>query len=289
MNRRDSAGLTVAAARRSIAGRLRAAGIESPDLDARVLVGAVTALDLTGLIMAAARPLTQAESARLADLVQRRLEGWPVARLAGRKEFWGLALDLDAATLVPRPDTETVVEAALDIIGEARAASLRIADLGTGSGALLLALLSELPQATGIGTDISLPALRTARANAARLALAARAAFVLCDYSAALGDGFDLIVSNPPYIASAAIAGLPPEVRDHDPRRALDGGADGLDAYRRLVPQAAARLRPSGALVVETGQHQAAAVAALMQAAGLSEIVARPDLGGIPRAVGGRK
>jgi release factor glutamine methyltransferase len=286
---RSFAGLTLAAARRAVTARLRAAAIETPDLDARLLVGAATGLDLTGLTLAAGRAMSAAEADRLADLVARRLDGWPVARLTGHKEFWGLSLTLDAATLVPRPDTETVVEAALALIGPDRGAALRIADLGTGTGALLLALLSELPRACGIGTDISLAALSIARANAARLGFAARACFALCDYAAALGDGFDLIVSNPPYIATAEIATLPREVREHDPARALDGGADGLAAYRRLLAQAADRLKPGGHLVVEVGAGQADAVAGQMQTAGLAPIGIRTDLGGIPRAVSGRK
>ncbi|MGB3271401.1 MAG: peptide chain release factor N(5)-glutamine methyltransferase [Xanthobacteraceae bacterium] len=286
---RPLAGLTLAAARRAVTARLQTAAIETPDLDARLLVGAVTGLDLTGLMTAAGRVLSAAEADRLADLVARRLNGWPVARLIGTKEFWGLPLTLGAATLVPRPDSETVVEAALHLLHDRRDEPLRIADLGTGTGALLLALLSELPQAYGIGTDISLAALTTARANAAGLARAARAGFVACDYAAALGGSFDLIVANPPYIETGEIATLPREVREHDPHLALDGGADGLAAYRRLLPQAAERLRTGGAVVVEVGAGQADAVAGLMRAVGLSGIAARTDLGGIARAVSGRK
>ena len=165
-----------------------------------------------------------------------------------------------------------------------RTRALRIADLGTGSGALLLALLSELPNATGIGTDVSREALEAARANAGRLGLAARATFVACDFGAALAGRFDLVVSNPPYVASGDIAALPPEVR-HDPRRALDGGADGLDCYRTIAGQAPKLLKPGGHLVVELGIGQEPAVAALFRAAGLATSPARPDLGGIPRAL----
>lgn len=279
------AGASVDAARRLVAARLREAGIETPELDARILAGAVLGLDLTGLLSAASRELSRMEAVRLNELTTRRLEGWPVARLVGAKEFWGLPLTLSDATLVPRPDTETVVEAALDLIGANRNAPLRIADLGTGSGAILLALLSELPNAYGVGTDIAIGALATAAANARRLGFSSRAAFVVSDYAAALGGGFDLIVSNPPYIASDRIDGLAPEVRDHDPRRALDGGEDGLDAYRRLVPQAVSRLRPAGAVIVEIGYNQEEAVKHLMEQAGLAGITARADLGGIGRAV----
>jgi release factor glutamine methyltransferase len=286
------AGQTVETARRALTVRLRTGAIDSAELDARILVGAALGLDLTGVIAAAARSVTAAEAARLEDFARRRLTGEPVARILGTREFWGLPLQLSAATLVPRPDTETVVELALEMLQAARPRlhPLRIADIGTGSGAILLALLSELPEACGIGTDISLAALWTARANAARLGLAARAAFVVCDYAAALADSFDLMVSNPPYIRSAEIADLATEVRDHDPRRALDGGIDGLDAYRALIPQAARLLKPGGALVVEAGLGQSGDIGGLMTAAGLTlEQPAKADLAGIRRAVGSRK
>ena len=283
---------TVEMARRALAGHFRAGSIDSAELDARLLVGAVLGLDLTGVIAAANRLLTSEESTRLEDFARRRLDGEPVARILGQKEFWGLPLKLSAATLVPRPDTETVVELALEMLRAAPGPGhrLRIADIGTGSGAILLALLSELPDACGVGTDISEAALRAASANAAHLRLADRAGFVACDYAAALSDRFDLIVSNPPYIRSAEIAGLAAEVRGHDPRVALDGGADGLDAYRALIPQAAGLLAPQGALVVEAGHDQSAAIQELMAAAGLTlERPAKADLAGILRAVAGRK
>jgi release factor glutamine methyltransferase len=287
------AGQTVEAARRILAARFRNHALDSAELDARMLVGGVLGLDLTGMIAAANRLITPGESIRLADFARRRLEGEPVARILGRKEFWGLALALSAATLVPRPDTETVVELALEMMLRAApdpGRRPRIADIGTGSGAILLALLSELPDARGVGTDISEAALRTASANAATLRLAGRAGFVACDHAAALSGRFDLIVSNPPYIRSAEIAGLAAEVRDHDPRAALDGGADGLDAYRALIPQAAGLLSPRGALVVEAGHDQSAAIQGLMAAAGLTpQQPAKADLAGIPRAVAGRK
>ncbi len=286
------AGQTVETARRALTARFKSAAIESAELDARILVGAVLGLDLTGMIAAANRSVTSEEAARLGQFAHRRLAGEPVARILGHKEFWGLPLKLSAATLVPRPDTETVVELALEMgRGESRRSDpVRIADIGTGSGAILLALLSEWPDAWGVGTDISVAALQTARANAAGLGLQPRTAFVACDYAAALSDGFDLIVSNPPYIRSADIAGLATEVRDHDPLGALDGGADGLDAYRALIPQAARLLAPGGALVVEVGQDQSEDVGELMSAAGLiQERPAKADLAGIRRAVAGRK
>jgi release factor glutamine methyltransferase len=228
----------------------------------------------------------------LEAFAQRRLSGEPVARVAGEREFWGLPLKLSAATLVPRPDTETVVERALQILRTegAKERILRIADLGTGSGAILLALLSELPNARGIGTDISADALDTAEANAAQLGLSMRASFIRCDYATGLSGSFDLIVSNPPYIRSADIAGLALEVRDHDPHLALDGGPDGLSAYRALIPQSAPLLAPGGALVVEAGQGQSGAIETLMRGSGLTvDSQPKTDLSGIFRAVTGRK
>lgn len=283
--------ITIEAARRALATRFRSAGIDSAEIDARLLVGHALNLDLTGMITAAERTLSAAESNRLDALARRRLAREPIARILGHKEFWGLRLSLSPATLVPRPDTETVVELALEMLRQTPARQgTRIADLGTGTGAILLALLSELHGAVGVGTDISQEALETARSNAARLGLADRTSFFRCDYASGLAGPFDLIVSNPPYIRSADIAGLAVEVRDHDPAKALDGGPDGLDAYRALIPQAARLLGPGAALVVEAGQGQAAQIEVLMTQAGLAPRRSpRADLAGIPRAIGARK
>ncbi|WFU40873.1 peptide chain release factor N(5)-glutamine methyltransferase [Bradyrhizobium sp. CB82] len=275
-----------------MAARLRSAAIGEAEIEARLLVGAVLGLDLTGLITQAGRPLTAAESSQLERYAQRRLVGEPVARILGSKEFWGLPFQLSDATLVPRPDTETVVALALEIFRDDPASGRppRIADIGVGSGAILLALLHEIPDAFGVGTDVSLTALGTAKSNAAALGLAHRSAFIACYYAAALAGPFDLIVSNPPYIPSGDIANLSVEVRDYDPRLALDGGNDGFDAYRALIPQAAQLLAPGGALVVEAGQGQARGIETLMAAAALE--VERPpkaDLAGVLRAVSARK
>ena len=287
------AGVTIDAARRTIARRFVAAGLDSPDLDARLLVGDALKLDLTGLVTHDRRELSTGEAQHLDTLVNRRLAGEPVARILGTREFWGLPLKLSADTLVPRPDTETVVELALEHLsaGGDLKRRLRIADLGTGSGAILLALLSELPQAFGLGTDISIAALQTARENARALGLGARAGFVTCSYASALSAPFDLIVSNPPYIPSSEIGDLAVDVRDHDPLRALDGGRNGLDAYRALIPQAASLLRPGGVVIVEVGLGQSGDVATLMTEAGLETEsgAIRADLAGIPRAVGALK
>lgn len=284
-------GLTIDAARRALSAQLKASHIETPDLDARLLIGAALGIDHTALAIQAMRTITRDEATAIALFAERRIAHEPVARILGRKEFWGLDLELSGDTLVPRPDTETIVEAALESLRSASRASqaMSIADIGTGTGAILLALLTELDDATGVGTDISAGALATAEANARRLGLANRALFVRCDFAAALSGPFDLIVSNPPYIRSGDMASLEADVRDHDPHLALDGGADGLAAYRAIVPQAMSLLRPGGVLVFEVGHDQSGEVAQLMQAAGFVPGAAKADLGGIPRAVLGRK
>ena len=283
---------TIAAARRAATALLTAHGIETPDLDARILLGEVLHLDLTGLITAAERPVSPDEAAALSHLLHRRAAGEPVARLLGRTEFWGLKFQLSDETLIPRPDTETVVETALDLLRSNKRLDqpLQIADLGTGTGAILLALLSELPHASGIGTDISEPALTTAWQNAIDLRLDDRAAFVRCHYATGLSGPFDLIVSNPPYIRTADIADLAIEVRDHDPRRALDGGPDGLGAYRDIVPCAQEILAPRGWLVLEFGAGQSDDVSRIMTDNGFNPAgPARPDLAGVLRVAVGRK
>ena len=284
--------LSIDAARRILAARLRDSGIETPELDARLLIGAALGLDHTGLATQARRLVSRDDADIIEGFARRRIAHEPVARIVGRKEFWGLDLDVSAATLVPRPDTETVIEAALAVLRESAPSDrdLRIADIGTGSGAILLALLSELNDAHGIGTDISDAALAVAQENARRLGLDERASFVRGDYAAGLRGPFNLIVSNPPYIPSAEVAALDPDVRDYDPRIALDGGSDGLAAYRALAPQAAALLHPGGALVLEIGAEQGGAVSAILRNAGLA--VSNPprrDLAGRDRVVIGRK
>ena len=278
--------MTVAQARRTLADAFLQAGLDSPDLDARLLTGHALGLDHTRLTTEPGRRLGDGGADALTALAARRLRREPVARILGVKEFWGLSLSLNEATLVPRPETETVVEAALAAMdqGGSRDRALRIADLGTGSGALLVALLHEFRNGGGVGTDISREALVAARDNADRLGLLPRAEFIAGDFGAGLTGTFDLVVSNPPYIESGVIATLAPEVR-HDPRRALDGGADGLDCYRTIAGQAPKLLKPGGHLVVELGMGQESAVAALFRAAGLAPSPARRDLAGVPRAL----
>jgi release factor glutamine methyltransferase len=282
---RIDGGVSVNAARRSLAREFRRHGLDAPELDARLLVGHTLGLDHAALAAQSSRALTTEEAGVLAALAQRRLTREPVARILGHKEFWGLSLALNTETLLPRPETETVVEAALAALSDRERAALRIADLGTGSGALLLALLSELPHARGIGTDISPAALACACANAATLGLADRATFAACDYGAALNGPVDLIVANPPYVARADIAALQAEVRDFDPPRALDGGPDGLAAYRAIAPQARRLLAPDGILVVELGFGRLAAVRSIFAAAGLAPVAVRHDLSGVDRAL----
>ena len=280
-------GASVAQARRALAGEFRAAAIESPELDARVLVGHALGLDHTGLAAADAQPIPDLAASKIERFAARRITGEPVARIVGHKEFWGLRLTVTPAVLVPRPDTETVVALALELLDRdgPRARALRIADLGTGSGAILLALLSELANAQGVGTDIDPDALAVARANAELLQFGNRATFVESDYGASLAGPFDLIVTNPPYIASADIAALARDVRDHDPRHALDGGADGLAAYRVIAADAPRLLAPGGHLVAEIGAGQQKDVEFLFTKSGLVIAAARHDLSGIMRAI----
>jgi release factor glutamine methyltransferase len=281
------AGGSIGAARRQLARGFRQHGLDAPELDARIIVGHALGLDHTALAAQSSRVLTAEEAGAIAELSGRRLAHEPVARILGRKEFWGLPFKINAETLLPRPETETVVEAALAALHceNRKSRALRIVDLGTGSGALLLALLSELPGACGIGTDVSLPALRCARDNAAALGLSARASFVACDYGTALGGAADVLVANPPYVARGDIAALQVEVRDFDPRPALDGGVDGLDGYRAIASDVRRLLAPDGILVLELGLGQLGAVTSLFAATGLEPVAPRHDLSGIARAV----
>jgi release factor glutamine methyltransferase len=284
---RLEASISIGGARRALARMFAAAGLDTPALDARVIVGHALRLDHVALAGAAERALDSEESERIAAMAARRLAREPVARIVGIKEFWGLLLRVTPAVLVPRPETETAVEislAALDIDG-GRTRSLRIADLGTGSGALLLALLSELPHAFGVGTDVSESALAVARDNAERLRLGERAAFVACDFADALAGTFDLVVANPPYVASGELAQLAPEVREHDPIVALDGGPDGLRAYRALAADVPRLIGTGGHLVVEVGAGQAPGVAALFEQKQPLDVTTACDLAGIPRVL----
>ena len=282
------AGVSVSQAIRLMAQAFRLAGLDDPEIDARALLGYALHLDRTQLISHSDCVIEASEIEVASVLAARRLKREPVARILARKEFWNQILQVTPGVLVPRPETETVVEAVLDFIVHEglRMERLRILDIGTGSGALLLALLGELPNAVGTGTDISAAALDVARANAKRNELASRCTFVVCDIAAGVPGPFDLIVSNPPYIPSGDIAMLAPEVRDYDPVLALNGGADGLDGYRAIAAQTARLLAPRGRLIVELGAGQEPAVRALFTKAGLTVVAVRNDLARIPRALG---
>jgi release factor glutamine methyltransferase len=280
-----AAARTIATARHALAEMFRQAGIDSADADARLLIAHALGIDRTALMTDGARALNAGEAKSIDTLAARRLKHEPVSRIFGHKEFWSLSLMVTPDVLVPRPETETVVEAALDKLLPMKQEKLRILDIGTGSGALLLALLSELPNATGTGTDISAAALEIARTNAERNKLAARCTFIVCNIAAGMQGPFDLIVSNPPYIAHGEIAALAPEVRDYDPYLALDGGADGLDGYRAIAAQVRPLLTQGGRLIVELGAGQEGAVRALFTKAGLNVAAVKEDLAGIPRAL----
>lgn len=272
----------IAEALRDGTARLAGAGIDSAMSDARLLLMAALGCDRTGLLSRAGETLPQEAAGRYADHLARRERREPVSRILGRREFWSLDFALGPATLDPRPDSETLVEAALAAASDR---PLRVLDLGTGTGCLLLAVLHDRPAAFGIGIDRSEAAARVARDNAHALGLSDRAAFLVGDWATALAGRFDLVLSNPPYIPEADIAALEPEVREHDPRLALSGGADGLDAYRALAMALPELLAPGGTAVVELGIGQAADVAALFRAAGLDIAGTPHDLAGIPRCV----
>jgi release factor glutamine methyltransferase len=278
---------TIAAERHALGIRFQNAGIDSADADARLLIAHALDIDRATLLTHGHRALTASEIAAIDGLAARRLKREPVARIIGHKEFWNLSLKVTPDVLSPRPETETVVELALDtLVRDALPLErLHVLDIGTGSGALLLALLSELQNAIGTGTDISSAALEVARTNAARNGLAARCRFTACDMASEIVGSFDLIVSNPPYIRHEDIVGLEPEVRDFDPIIALDGGPDGLDAYRAIGGQSVPLLAPGGRLIVELGHGQEPAVRALFTKVGLKIGAVRADLAGIPRAL----
>lgn len=255
----------------------------SADLDARLLVCAACGINHAGLIRDPDVVLGPAAPV-LSDLCGRRLAGEPVSRILGRREFWGLSFAIGPDVLDPRPDTEGLVGSVLDAVGGRREAPFHILDLGTGSGAILCALLHELPRARGIGIDSSLAACRVARDNVESLGLSPRAAVVCGSWADPLAARFDIIVANPPYIPSGDLAGLDRDVRDHDPPQALDGGADGLDPYRAIAPRLDSLMRPDAVAAFECGWNQGESVAALLRA-GLREVMVYRDLAGHDRVV----
>ena len=263
--------------------QLRRAGLPSPRLDARVLLGNAMLCDPASLLPGSSRPVSPAQVASFDGLIEGRLDRRPVSHLTGRREFFGRAFMVTPDVLDPRPDSECVVELALQHLGSKDAVS--ILDLGTGTGCLLLTLLAERPQARGLGIDISPAALDVARGNAAALGLQDRAAFQQGEWLSEAAERFDLIISNPPYIPTEDIHSLAPEVRDHEPRLALDGGPDGLGPYRIMLPQLAGFLRAEGVAILEHGQGQEAAIALLAEHSGLEIIATATDLSGIKRGV----
>ncbi len=279
--------LTLSQAFVAAAACLRDGGIATPELDARLLLCHAAALSHEAYIARAREALEPSARARLDAAIARRLEHEPVARIVGTREFYGRSFRVDPHVLDPRPDTETLIEAALAIVDRRgwRERPLRLLDLGTGSGCILLTLLAELSGAQGVGTDLSPAALACAAANARRLGVGARAGFIAANWLDMDLGRFDLILANPPYIASGEIAGLAADVADYDPALALDGGPDGLEAYRRIAAQAGGALAEQGRLLLEIGQTQGDAVAEILCGAGLEPQAIVPDLAGRPRVV----
>lgn len=276
---------------RELAEAFRSAGLDTPEVDARRLVAAAAGKDAAWLIAHADEPASADVAERIARFGRERLARRPVARILGTREFWGHRFALSAAALEPRPDTETLVEAAFAIIAEQglTGTPLRILDLGTGSGCILVSLLAGLPLATGVGTDTSREALATAAENATAAGVADRARFQVSDWLDGVTGRFDLVVSNPPYIATGEIPGLAPEVAWHDPVAALDGGTDGLEAYRRIADKLLAHLENEGLVLLEHGLGQAPDVTKIMAARcpalGSRDVLARSDLAGLARVL----
>ncbi|MDQ2860088.1 MAG: peptide chain release factor N(5)-glutamine methyltransferase [Pseudomonadota bacterium] len=269
-------------------GRLAAAGVDSPVIDARLLLEAAAGASRAEIIADPHRALSRDQGRTLEDYLTRRERREPISHILGVKGFWKIMLTVTPDVLTPRPDTETLLDVVLPLLPAER--RLSVLDLGVGSGAILLAILAERPLAIGLGVDVSEAALAVARENAANLGLATRVTLLRADWTRGLAaDSFDLVVSNPPYVATGELARLAPEVRDHEPRLALDGGPDGLTAIRDLAPQVLRVLRPGGAFAVEIGAGQRAAVEDLFREAGGRDVWTTPDLGGRDRVTAGYK
>jgi len=278
---------TFAAALARLADLLGRSGIEDPRREARLTLGAACGFSPVAMVAEPEAPLGAA-AGNLANFAARRAAGEPLSRIVGNREFWGLALTITPDVLDPRPETETVVEIAVAMFRDRRMDALRILDLGVGSGALLCALLAEFANGSGIGVDVSAPAAEAARRNIEACGLARRAEIRVADWTTDLVGSFDLIVSNPPYVRSADIDGLPREVRDFDPPLALDGGSDGLEAYRAIVPASAPLLAAGGRLLVEIGVGQAADVLSIATSAGFVECTFHRDIAGVERVLAAR-
>ena len=281
-------GLNLVQAWQGARRRLEAAGLTGPVIDARLLVEAAAEATRADIVADPHRALTPEQEATLEDYLARRERREPVSHILGRKGFWKIMLGVTPDVLTPRPDTETVVEWVLRDFPEQ--AAWQVLDLGIGSGAILLSILAERPAARGLGVDVSEEALAVARDNAAHLGLAGRMALLRGDWTEGLAEAsFDLVVSNPPYIASDVIETLEPEVRDHEPRIALEGGPDGLMHYRRLAPEILRVLKPGGRFAVEIGYDQKDPVEALFREAGAADVQTLRDLADRDRVVAGAK
>jgi release factor glutamine methyltransferase len=275
---------SLADAARILSQRFRAFS-DDHALEARLLVCESAGVDHARLIAQGERALGAEAAALINARASRRVAREPLSRILGRRGFWSLTFKISPAVLDPRPQTETVVAAALRAVADRRNAPLRVLDLGVGSGAILCALLTELPHATGVGVEVSPQACAMARENCVALGLQSRATIMEGDFAQCAGERFDLVVSNPPYIASAVIDTLEPEVREHDPRLALDGGRDGLACYRALADLVPRALAPGGCAVLEIGFDQAASVTEILTAVGLSVAGPWRDAGGRDRAL----
>lgn len=280
------AGLRIEAAIRTAISALRSVGIEGAATDVRFLTAAALGCSKLDLIRHPERVVTLGEARRLAGFVARRCEREPVSRILGLREFYGRSFMIEPATLDPRPDTETLIDLVLELAGEEgwRTCPIRILDVGTGSGCIALTLLAELPHASAVGTDIDPDALRVAAANAANLGMTDRVEFKLCRSFSGVGPDFDLVVSNPPYIPARQIAGLEPEVKNFDPRSALDGGEDGLDVVRELAGDLD-RVLAKGWFVLEVGAGQAPAALEILDPLRSRKRRITRDLGGHDRCV----
>ncbi len=275
------------AALASLETTFKNAGIENPAREARVSLCAASGVSPVALIVQPGEPLGSAAQ-KVREVADRRAKREPLSRIVGKREFWGLSFAITPDVLDPRPETETIVEAALSILSDRRENQLRILDLGVGSGALLCALLTEFSAARGVGVDISAYAAKVAQGNLEACGLSHRGEIRVGDWTHGLEGQFDLIVSNPPYIPTADLADLPREVRDFDPWIALDGGIDGLVAYRRIITESRGVLAPGGWLLVELGADQAAAVTAIANKCGVFDVRTYPDLAGADRVVAAR-
>lgn len=272
----------------AVAAALANAGFDAARRRARRLLAVALDISPTEVFSRLDRVMTGDEGERVAAVLKRALKHEPLSRISGTREFWGLEFALSRDTLDPRPDSETLVEAIIARLPR-RDRPYRFLDLGTGAGCLLLALLAEFPAATGLGIDRSAGAAATARRNAGRLGLGPRASFVAGDWAAPLKGQFDAVVANPPYVVRAELARLPPEVRDFDPPLALDGGPDGLDAYRAIAPLLPPLIVPGGWFACEIGQGQDLLVAGIIAAAGFVIDAIAADLAGIARCVVARR